>query len=152
MARQRAGRRGTLSESRSAPLEQSTGVANGRPNPPTATLYACPQLPGRWVGTDEHGALVHWPAVAGGWAERTPYTGRRALRVVDPAEARGTGWPGGGGGRRRLAGAERGQPFTFRLDDPRRAALQKLAEKQGQQPSDTVREAIDLAIARGSTR
>lgn len=117
-----------------------------------ATLYMCPQLSDRGVGTDEHGALALWPRTAGGWAFRTPYGGhRRSLRAVDPAEARGTGWPGGGVGRRRLAGAGRGLPLTIRIDDKRRTALQKLAAQQGQQVSDTVREGIDLVIARGVT-
>lgn len=155
MARQRRRSRDTLSESRAAPLEQDE---SRRPDSsaeisPPATLYTCPQYPGRWIGTDEHGTLVHWPSSVGGWTARTPYLGhRRALTAVDAAEARGTGWPGGGAGRRRLTGSETGRPLTIRLDNTRRSALGALARKQGQTPSDTVREAIDLAIARGSTR
>ena len=124
-----------------------------RETSPTATLYTCPQLPDRWVGTDEQGALVHWPAIAGGWAQRTPYLGhRRSLRAAEPSLARGTGWPGGGAGRRRLAGSEVGKPVTVKLDDTRRAQALAIAERQGQTLSQLIREALDLAIARGSTR
>lgn len=155
MARQARAGRGTLVESgsRPAPLEQNRCGALAHPSLPVAALYACRQLPGRWVGTDEHGALVVWPAVAGGWAQQAPYLGhRRALTAADPVLARGTGWPGAGVGRRRLAGAEAGRALTIKIDDTRRAALKALAARQGQSTSRCVLEAIDLAIARGSTR
>jgi len=66
---------------------------------PKPKLYRSPDLPNRWIGEDQDGALVHWPAESGGWQRRTPYTGgKRQLEEVEPSLARGSGWPGGGRG------------------------------------------------------
>ena len=62
-------------------------------------LYRSPDLPDRWIGEDQDGALVHWPAERGGWTRRTPYTGgKRQLEECETTLGRGSGWPGGGRG------------------------------------------------------
>jgi hypothetical protein len=61
-------------------------------------LYRSPDHPDHWIGEDEHGVLMIWPARPRGWAKRKGYVGKRQLEAVKPAFARGTGWPGGGRG------------------------------------------------------
>jgi len=73
---------------------------------------------------------------------------RRNLTEVEPALARGTGWPGAGGGRRRFAGAERGRPRTVRIDDTRWNAVMDAAGRADLGVSDWVRQAIDHELAR----
>jgi hypothetical protein len=62
-------------------------------------LFKSDEYPQHWIGTDELGGIVYWPKAPKGWSRRTPYNGsKRGLEEVDPALARGTGWPGGGRG------------------------------------------------------
>src|SRR5436190_12614430 len=93
-------------------------------------LYRSQDLPGRWIGEDQDGALVHWPAERGGWARRTPYTGgKRQLEECEPALARGTGWPGGGRARRpRAPSGKLSKPVTIRASDDEREAWEQAAE------------------------
>jgi len=116
------------------------------------TLYACSQLPSHWVGTNKFSELYRWPR-SGKWADREPYSGATAeLTVIDTALARGTGWPGAGVGRRRVGGDVPGKNRTIRITDRDWKAIGDIADRQGQQTSEAVREAIQLAIARGGTR
>jgi hypothetical protein len=110
-------------------------------------LYRSPDLPGRWIGEDQDGALVHWPIERGGWNRRTPYTGgKRQLEEVAPALARGTGWPGGGRGRRPLRGAPC-KPVTIRATDDERAAWDRAAERRDRTLSDWCRDTLNAAAA-----
>ena len=110
-------------------------------------LYRSPDLPDRWIGEDQDGALVHWPIEHGGWNRRTPYTGgKRQLEEVAPAQARGTGWPGGGVGRRPLRGAT-SKPVTIRATDVERGAWERAAGKRGLNLSDWCRDALNSAAA-----
>jgi hypothetical protein len=110
-------------------------------------LYRSPDLPGRWIGEDQDGALVHWPIERGGWNRRTPYTGgKRQLEEVAPALARGTGWPGGGRGRRPLRGAP-SKPVTIRATDDERAAWDRAAERRDRTLSDWCRDTLNAAAA-----
>lgn len=62
---------------------------------PLMRLYDSWRLPDTWIGTDEYGALFQWPAVKGGWHQRSPYVGTKAaLREIEPHKATGTSWPG----------------------------------------------------------
>ncbi len=93
----------------------------------TAKLYASAQLPDRWIAEDDSGALVQWPALVGGWAQRTVYRGqRRALSEVDTRNAYGTGWPGARGrGRPPRTGAA--TATNVRATDDERAAWERCA-------------------------
>ena len=106
-------------------------------------LFACKALPGRWVGEDKHGGLVHWPAEPGGWAQRTPYTGsKRALEEVEPARARGTGWPGVRGGRR-PRGEAPAKPVSIRATVQERANWERAAEDHELTLSDWCRDTLN---------
>src|SRR5215218_5696893 len=99
-------------------------------------LYRSQEMPGRWIGEDKHGGLVHWPAIPKGWAQRTPYTGgRRQLEELAPAMARGTGWPGGGRGPR-ARGDEPSKPVTIRVTAQERASWEHAAEEHDRTLSD----------------
>jgi hypothetical protein len=108
-------------------------------------LYRSPDLPGRWIGEDQDGALVHWPIERGGWHRRTPYTGgKRQLEEVLPALARGTGWPGGGVGRRPLRGSM-SKPVTIRATDTERDSWERSASKRERSLSDWCRDILNSA-------
>lgn len=113
-------------------------------------LYRSPDLPGRWIGEDQDGALVHWPVERGGWARRTPYTGgKRQLEECEPALARGTGWPGGGRARRpRAASGKLSKPITIRASDDEREAWELAAEDLELTLSDWCRGELNAAAAR----
>lgn len=113
-------------------------------------LYRAPMLPNHWVGNDKRGGLVTWPAKEHGWDERTPYDGpRRGLVEVAPALARGTGWPGGGTGRK--PASESGQPGenrTIRVPADEWKAWDEHAKAEGQTRSDWIRKACEAAMRR----
>ena len=114
-------------------------------------LYESKHYSDRWIGEDERGLLWYWERRQGGWAQRGPHAGRRRnLTEVEPALARGTGWPGAGVGRRRLAGAELGRPRTVRIDDTRWNAVIDAANRADLGVSDWVRQAIDHELARST--
>lgn len=116
-------------------------------------LYESRHSPDRWIGEDERGRLWSWERRPDGWAQRGPHAGRqRNLTEVEPALARGTGWPGAGVGRRRLAGAELGRPRTVRIDDTRWNAVMEAADRAAVGVSDWVRQAIDRELARSTRR
>ena len=115
-------------------------------------LYVSKYYPDRWIGEDERESLWYWERIEDGWARRGPHEGRRRnLTEVDPALARGTGWPGAGVGRRRLAGAELGRPRTVRVDDTRWNAVIDAADKSNVGVSEWVRQAIDRELTRGTS-
>ena len=48
-------------------------------------LYRSSEHPDHWIGEDEHGVLMLWPARPRGWAKRTGYVGaKRQLEEVGP--------------------------------------------------------------------
>lgn len=112
-------------------------------------LWRSPLLPSIWIGEDLQGALVQWPAERRGWQRRTVYAGqRRVLVAVDPAEARGSGWPGGGRGKLPRAGGRASRPFTIKVADEERAAWESAA---GARPvSEWARDELNAAATRKS--
>ncbi len=108
-------------------------------------LFRSREIPDHWVGEDKHGALMLWPIEPGGWAKRTAYAGgKRALEEVEPALARGTGWPGGGRARRpRSASGAVSTSFGIRVTPEERAAWKQAARDHKMSLSDWVREALN---------
>jgi hypothetical protein len=90
-------------------------------------------MPGYWIGED-HGALMVWPVERGGWAKRTAYTGgKRQLEEVEPALARGTGWPGGGRGPApRDASGKPSKTIGLRCTDDEREKWERASGKRAQ--------------------
>jgi len=108
-------------------------------------LYRSKDHPGHWVGEDAHGALMLWPATPRGWLKRTSYAGsKRQLDEVEPALARGTGWPGGGTGRRPARG-ELSKPLTIRVTDRERGAWERAAKERDRGLSDWIRDTCNAA-------
>lgn len=63
----------------------------GRPREERAemTVYHTPSLPQHWIIRQPDGTTVLVPAIADGWAQRTPYAGPlRGLSAVAPQTAR----------------------------------------------------------------
>jgi hypothetical protein len=108
-------------------------------------LYRSRDIPDHWVGEDKHGALMLWPVVPGGWAKRTAYTGgKRPLEEVEPALARGTGWPGGGRARKpRSASGVASTSFGIRVTPEERESWKQAARERKMALSDWVREALN---------
>lgn len=110
-------------------------------------LYRSKEHPDHWIGEDEHGALMRWPAQRRGWLKRTGYPGsRRALEEVEPSLARGTGWPFGPHGRPPLRG-ETSKPLTVRITDTERGAWQRAADKRKQALGEWIRDTCNTAAA-----
>jgi hypothetical protein len=108
-------------------------------------LYRSKEHPDHWIGEDEHGVLMIWPARRRGWLKRTAYAGaKRQLEEVESALARGTGWPFGPVGRRPQRG-ETSRPLTIRVTDTERGAWQRSADKQQRGLSDWVRDTCNGA-------
>jgi hypothetical protein len=111
-------------------------------------LYRSRDLPGRWIGEDKHGGLVHWPAEPGGWEQRTPYTGpKRVLEECEPTLARGTGWPGGGRGRPARSGAA-ATTFGVRATTDEIAAWKERAKEEHKKPTVWARDELNAAVTR----
>ena len=111
-------------------------------------LFRSAALPGRWIGEDKHGALVHWPAEPRGFTQRTPYKGpKRDLEEVDPKLARGTGWPGARGGRVPLRG-EPSKPLTIRVTDQERGAWRRAADERERSLGEWIRDTCNAAAER----
>ena len=111
-------------------------------------LYRSREMPGRWIGEDGHGALVHWPAEPRGWAKRTPYKGgKRGLEEVDPRLARGTGWPGGGTGRPPRQGAP-ARTFGIRASAEEVEVWKQRAKEEHKRPTVWARDELNAAAAR----
>lgn len=108
-------------------------------------LFRSKDHPGHWVGEDAHGSLMTWPATPRGWSKRTGYAGpKRQLEEVEPALARGTGWPGGGSGRKPSRG-EPSKPLTIRVTDQERGAWESTAKERSQGLSDWIRGTCNAA-------
>ena len=108
-------------------------------------LYRWKDYPAYWIGEDAHGSCMLWPAAPRGWSKRTAYTGsKRQLEEVEPALARGTGWPGGGSGRRPTRG-EASKPLTIRVTATERGAWERAAKERGRALSDWIRDTCNAA-------
>jgi len=106
-------------------------------------LFRSKEHPDHWIGEDAHGVLMIWPVRPRGWMKRNGYAGsKRVLEEIDPALARGTGWPGTRGGRRPLRGAP-SKPLTLRVTDAERAAWQRAAGER--KISDWIRDTCNAA-------
>jgi hypothetical protein len=119
--------------------------------PVTMKLYRSPDHPGEWIGTDAAGALVRWPAERGGWAKRTPHTGgKRALEEVEPALARGSGWPGAGRApkRRDPAGKPTNTSIGVKATTEERDAWTQRAQDEGKSISGWARDTLNAEVAR----
>ena len=108
-------------------------------------LYRSKDLPGQWIGEDEHSALMVWKAARGGWAKRTAFTGsKRHLEEVEPALARGSGWPGGGRGPAPRAGVA-SEKLGIRVAKHERERWQHAANEAGRSLSDWIRDTLNAA-------
>lgn len=110
-------------------------------------LFRSQEHPDHWVGEDEHGVLMLWPARPRGWAKRTGYSGgKRQLEEVEPALARGTGWPfGGRGPKSRSPSGVVSKTVGVRATAEERAAWERAAG--GRRLSDWIRDLLNAAAA-----
>jgi hypothetical protein len=109
-------------------------------------LYRSKEHADHFVGEDQHGALLLFPAKPRGWLKRTPYVGaKRALEEVAPALARGTKWPGAIGGKPRHASGQPSKPLTIRATDDERAAWQRAADERKTRLTAWAREMLNEA-------
>lgn len=115
-------------------------------------LFRSKEHPDHWVGEDEHGVLMLWPAQPRGWAKRTGYNGaKRQLEEVEPALARGTGWPfGGRGPKARSPSGAVSKTIALRATAEERAAWERAAGER--KLSDWMREALNDAAAIRTSR
>lgn len=114
-------------------------------------LYRAASLPQHWIGEDGTGALMLWPARRGGWRVRTAYTGpRKALEAVDPRQARGTGWPGGGRGAapRSPAGEASERRVTVRGTGGEVGDWTRCADHDGKPLATWARDVLNAEVAR----
>lgn len=110
-------------------------------------LYRSKDRPDSWIGEDEHGVLMIWPAQPRGWTKRTGYTGsKRQLEECEASLARGSGWPGGGTGRRPRGGAP-SKSLTIRVTDEERATWERAATEHERGLSDWIRDTCNAAAA-----
>src|SRR5262245_9604186 len=94
-------------------------------------LYRSKEHPEYWIGEDEHGVLMIWPARPRGYAKRTGFLGsKRQLEEIDPSFARGTGWPGGPRGRQ-PRDREPAGTLGVRVTKTERAEWQRAADDCG---------------------
>jgi hypothetical protein len=117
-------------------------------------LFRSREMPDHSIGEDKLGGLVHWPKQRAGWAQRTPYTGgKRPLEEVDPALARGTGWPGGGRGPApRAASGTASKSLTIRVTDAERTAWEGAAQEHERTLSDWIRDICNAAAPPADVR
>jgi hypothetical protein len=112
-------------------------------------LYRSKDHPGQWIGEDEHGALMLWPARPRGWSKRTGYSGaKRQLEEVEPALARGTGWPGSPVGRRPRGSRAADTQLGIRATREERAAWQRAADDHARKLAEWARDELNAAAAR----
>jgi hypothetical protein len=112
-------------------------------------LYRSKEHPDHWIGEDEHGVLMVWPARPRGWAKRTGYAGsKRQLEEVEPALARGTGWPGGPVGRRPRGNHASDTQLGIRATSDERAAWQHAADTTERNITVWARDELNAAAAR----
>ena len=111
-------------------------------------LYRSKEHPDHWIGEDEHGVLMIWPARPRGWLKRTGFSGsKRQLEEVDPPLARGTGWPFGPVGRRPRDG-EASSTLGIRVTTSERAKWQRAADKRERGLTVWAREELNAAADR----
>jgi hypothetical protein len=111
-------------------------------------LYRSRELPDHWIGEDQHGALVLWPAAKGGWSRRTPYTGgKRQLEEIDPRLARGSGWPGGGAGRPPRSSAPL-RHVGIKATEEERESWRRAAADRDRTLSEWARDELNASVAR----
>jgi hypothetical protein len=111
-------------------------------------LYRSKDHPGHLIGEDEHGVFMIWPAQPKGWTKRTGYSGaKRQLEEVDPALARGTGWPFGPVGRRPRNG-EASSTLGIRVTSSERAKWQRAADKRERGLTVWARDELNAAADR----
>lgn len=110
-------------------------------------LFRAKEHPDHWVGEDEHGVLMLWPARPRGWAKRTGYSGaKRQLEEVEPALARGTGWPfGGRGPKSRSPSGVVSKTIGLRVTAEERAAWELAAGERSL--SDWMRDTLNAGAA-----
>ena len=113
-------------------------------------LYRSKEHPESWIGEDEHGVLMIWPARPRGYAKRMGYAGaKRQLEEVDPSLARGTGWPGGPRGRL-PRGHEPAGTLGIRVTNIERASWQRAADDHGRSITVWARDTLNEAAAAGA--
>lgn len=108
-----------------------------------------------WIGEDAVGALMYWPREPGGWARRSSYTGqRRILEEVEPALARGTGWPGGGRAPkpRSASGQASSEQLTLRSTPDEMEGWRKRAADDGKPLAVWGRDTLNAEAARPKKR
>jgi hypothetical protein len=111
-------------------------------------LFRSKDHPDHWIGEDEHGVLMVWPARPKGWAKRTAYAGaKRQLEEAEPALARGTGWPFGPVGRRPRDG-EAYSTLGIRVSASERAKWQRAADKHDRNLTVWARDELNAAADR----
>jgi len=121
-------------------------------------LFRSASHPGHWIGEDPQSSSVLWiwPAEPGGWLSdlRRAWTaGRRGLEKAEPALARGTGWPGAGGGRPRRVGAEvSAKRLTLRATADEMAAWEERAEAEGKPLAGWSRDELNAAVERARAK
>lgn len=110
-------------------------------------LYRSEEHPDHWIGEDELGVLMLWPARPRGWAKRVGYTGgKRQLQEVEPALARGSGWPfGGRGPKARSPSGVVSKTLGLRVTTEERAAWEKAAGER--KLADWMRDTLNAAAA-----
>lgn len=110
-------------------------------------LYRSKEHLDHWIGEDEHNVLMLWPARPRGWAKRTGYSGgKRQLEEVEPALARGTGWPfGGRGPKARSPSGVVSKTLGLRVTNEERAAWESAAGER--KLADWMRDTLNAAAA-----
>jgi hypothetical protein len=110
-------------------------------------LYRSKEHPDHWIGEDEHGVLMLWPARPRGWMKRTGFAGsKRQLEEVDLGLARGTGWPGGPRGPApRSSSGTASKTLGLRVTDEERASWEAAAGQL--KLSDWIRDTCNAAAA-----
>jgi hypothetical protein len=115
-------------------------------------LYRSREVPDHWIGEDEHGVLMIWPARPHGWMKRRGYVGgKRQLEEIPAALARGSGWPGGGRGPKSRSGTGViSKPVGLRATAEERAAWESAAGDR--KLSEWMRDALNAAAAAARPR
>jgi hypothetical protein len=91
---------------------------------------------------------VLWLARPRGWANRTGYAeSQRQLEEVDPALARGTGWPFGPVGRRPRGGGV-SSTLGIRMTTSERAKFQRAADRRDRGLTVWARDELNAAADR----
>lgn len=113
-------------------------------------LFRAADRPGFWIGEDKQGVLQVWPAKPRSWGKREGFVGRRDdLEEVDPALARGTGWPGGPVGRKPQADKAADTQVNIRTTWEERTAWEQTAERVGRRSMTSwARDELNAAVMR----